>query len=121
MKNLAGYDTTVTWSFKVDAPVVSVQNPDQVTKFDLSQNYPNPFNPSTKINYSLAKAGNVKIVLYDASGKEIKTLVDEYKNSGNYLIDFNASTTAGGLASGTYLYRITTNDFVQTRKMVLVK
>ncbi len=117
LKNVAGYDTTITWSFKVDAPVVSVENPEQITKYELSQNYPNPFNPSTKITYSLAKQGSVKIILYDASGKEIRTLVDDFKNPGRYTFNLDAAN----LSSGTYLYQIITNDFTQTKKMVLVK
>jgi hypothetical protein len=117
LKNIAGYDTTITWSFTINAPVTAVEKPNEVTEYKLLQNYPNPFNPSTKISYGIQKSGNVKIVLYDASGKEIKTLIDEYKNSGNYIIDFNAS----GMASGTYLYRIITNDFTQTKKMTLIK
>jgi len=117
LKNIAGYDTTITWSFKVDAPLVGVENPNQVTEYNLSQNYPNPFNPSTRISYSIPRSGNVKIILYDASGKEIKTLVDEIKNSGNYTINLDASN----LASGTYLYRIVSGEFTQTKKMILVK
>jgi Secretion system C-terminal sorting domain len=87
------------------------------TEFGLSQNYPNPFNPSTTIKYQLPKASDVKIVLYDILGRSVATLVSERKAAGFYQVNFNAST----LASGTYLYRIQAGEFVQTKKMVLVK
>lgn len=86
-------------------------------QYDLSQNYPNPFNPSTTIKYSLPKDGKVTLKIYDITGKEIKTLVNDIKLAGNYTIDFNGSN----LASGVYFYRIQTGDFVQTKRMVLVK
>ncbi len=117
LKNIAGFDTTITWSFKVDAPLVSVKDPEEITTFELLQNYPNPFNPSTKISFSLPEAGDVKIVIFDASGKEIKTVLNEFRNRGRYTIDFNAE----GLSSGTYLYRITSGSFSQTKKMLLIK
>lgn len=86
-------------------------------KFDLSQNYPNPFNPVTSINYALPKDGNVTLKIYDNTGREIETLVSEVKRAGYYTIQFNASR----LSSGIYFYRITAGDFVQTKKMVLIK
>ena len=97
---------------------VNVGVPD---KYDMSQNYPNPFNPSTKINYDLPVDGKVSIVLYDISGRQIASLVNEIKTAGYYTVQFNASTTAGGLSSGTYFYRISANDFVSTKKMILIK
>lgn len=89
--------------------------------YNLSQNYPNPFNPSTKIDYDLPYDGRVSIVLYDISGREVANLVNEVKTAGYYSISFNAAN----LASGMYFYRINaegnSNNFVQTKKMVLVK
>ncbi|MBI2418500.1 MAG: T9SS type A sorting domain-containing protein [Ignavibacteriales bacterium] len=85
--------------------------------YKLSNNYPNPFNPSTRINYDLPKSGYITIKLYDILGKEIATLVDEEKQAGSYILDFNASH----LASGTYFYRIKVNDFTTVRKMVLIR
>lgn len=85
--------------------------------YSLSQNYPNPFNPSTKINFSLAKSGNVKIEVFDILGTKVKTLVDEYKNSGNYTIDFKAEN----LSSGIYIYRIQSNEFTKIMKMNFLK
>ena len=91
------------------------------TKFDLSQNYPNPFNPTTKIDFSLPLDSKVSIKLYDISGREVKTLVNDSRTAGYYTVQFNASD----LSSGTYFYRIMTkssaSDFIMTKKMILVK
>ena len=86
-------------------------------KFELSQNYPNPFNPNTTIRFSLPEAGNVKLTLFNILGQEIKTLVNEFKESGVHTINFDASE----LNSGMYIYKIEAANFVQTRKMTLVK
>ena len=85
--------------------------------YTLQQNYPNPFNPSTKISFALPEAGNVKLSIYNILGQEIRRLVDEYTNSGNYTINFDASE----LNSGMYVYKLEVNGFTQTRKMVLIK
>ena len=87
------------------------------TNFNLEQNYPNPFNPSTTINYSLPKASLVTIKVYDILGREIATLVNQQKNPGNYEVQFNASK----LASGVYFYRMQAGDFVETKKLLLLK
>ena len=86
-------------------------------KFELSQNYPNPFNPTTLIKYSLPKAGNVSLKVYNVLGKEVATLVNGYQTAGNYKVEFNAR----GLASGLYFYRLTAGDFVSVKKMMLLK
>ncbi len=85
--------------------------------FGLGQNYPNPFNPSTQISYSIPEAGNVDLKVYDILGNEITTLVNETKAPGNYVVVFDASS----LASGIYIYVLKSNNFVQTRKMLLLK
>ncbi len=85
--------------------------------YELSQNYPNPFNPTTSIRFSIPQAGNVKITVYDALGKEVTTLVNEYRSQGKYKIEWNAST----YASGIYFYRIEASKFVSVKKMVLIK
>ncbi len=85
--------------------------------FNLSQNYPNPFNPSTKISFSIPKSSLVKIVVYDITGKEVETLVNENLNAGSFEVDFNASK----LTSGVYFYRITADGFNETKKMILTK
>jgi hypothetical protein len=85
--------------------------------YNLSQNYPNPFNPATSINYDLPAEGKVSLKIFDISGKEIMTLVNEVKTAGYYSVNFNASA----LSSGVYFYTISANNFVQTKKMILVK
>jgi hypothetical protein len=89
--------------------------------YAVSQNYPNPFNPSTKIDYDIPYDGKVSILLYDISGREVGKLVNEVKTAGYYTVQFNASN----LSSGMYFYRITatgnSQNFVQTKKMVLIK
>lgn len=83
----------------------------------LKQNYPNPFNPVTNINFSIPNAGLVKLVIYDMMGREITTLVNENLSAGSYKADFDASS----ISSGTYFYTITSGDFTDTKKMVLIK
>ena len=86
-------------------------------EFTLSQNYPNPFNPSTKINYQLTDVSCVSLKVFDVLGREVATLVNEQLKPGSYETTFDASR----LASGVYLYRLQAGDFVQTRKLVLMK
>ena len=89
----------------------------KVETYDLSQNYPNPFNPSTTIKYQIPNAGNVTLKVYDILGRDVTTLVDEFKNEGRYEVNFNA----GKLASGVYIYTIKSNDFTASKKLMLVK
>ncbi|MBM4158030.1 MAG: T9SS type A sorting domain-containing protein [Ignavibacteria bacterium] len=86
-------------------------------KFALHQNYPNPFNPLTKIRFDLAKNSNVKITVYNNLGQEVKVLVNEYRTAGYYETDFNASY----LPSGVYFYRLETQYYTETKKMVVIK
>jgi hypothetical protein len=86
-------------------------------KYDLFQNYPNPFNPVTTIKYAIPKSGIVTIIIYDITGREIQKLVNEQKQAGYYSVMFDGSN----LSSGIYFYQIQTNDFVQVKKMVLIK
>ncbi|MGA9293039.1 MAG: T9SS type A sorting domain-containing protein [Ignavibacteriaceae bacterium] len=85
--------------------------------FNLSQNYPNPFNGTTNIIYSIPKATFVTIKVYDILGKEIATLVKEEKKAGSYEVEFNGSN----LVSGIYFYRMKAGDFIQTKKIILMK
>lgn len=86
-------------------------------RYVLEQNYPNPFNPSTSIKYSLPQAGNVKLSVYDGTGREIETLINKWQTAGNYTIKFNASR----FSSGIYFYRLSTNGFSYTKKLILLK
>ncbi len=86
----------------------------------MEQNYPNPFNPITKIKYFVPLTNstlNVTLKVYDILGNEIVTLVNEAKSEGIYEIQFNASS----LVSGIYYYQLRSGNFVQTRKMLLLK
>lgn len=90
---------------------------DIVSTFNLEQNYPNPFNPSTTINFSVQQAGNVTMSVYNLLGQQVATLVDQKMQAGSHSVTFDASA----LSSGTYIYRITSGEFVQTKKMMLIK
>ncbi len=85
--------------------------------FVLHQNYPNPFNPVTNISFDIPQRSFVSLKIYDITGREITTLINETKTAGRYTVNFNGS----GLSSGVYFYRIESEDFVQTKKMLLVK
>jgi hypothetical protein len=83
----------------------------------LEQNYPNPFNQFSIINFKCSIGGNVSIVVYDLLGRQVKTLVNEYKQAGTYQVSFNAD----GLSSGVYFYQLRAGDFVATKKFILLK
>jgi hypothetical protein len=83
----------------------------------LAQNYPNPFNPSTTIRYQLPQDGMVTLKVYDILGSEVATLVNEQKAAGRFEVNFDASR----LASGVYIYKITSGGYVSSKKMLLVK
>ena len=85
--------------------------------YTLSQNYPNPFNPNTVINYSLPKAGNVTLKVFDALGREVFDLVNAYQTSGTYKVTFDGRN----LSSGIYFYSLTSGGFAETKRMILVK
>lgn len=85
--------------------------------FELKQNYPNPFNPTTNIQYELPVGNFVVLKIYDINGREIKTLINEFKPAGRYLFSFNASE----LSSGIYIYKIISGNFNETKRMVLIK
>ncbi|MEW6194461.1 MAG: T9SS type A sorting domain-containing protein [Bacteroidota bacterium] len=87
------------------------------TEYSLSQNYPNPFNPSTTINYSVPKASQVTIKLYDILGNEVSVIENGYKNAGYYTINFDGSR----LASGVYIYRMISDNYSLSKKLILLK
>lgn len=92
------------------------------TDFTLEQNYPNPFNPTTNITFSLKKSGHVTLIVYNLIGQKVKTLLDKKMTSGVYQITWNAKDEAGDqLASGIYYYRMETESFTATKKMVLIR
>jgi len=88
-----------------------------LNEYALEQNYPNPFNPTTTIGYILKEKINAKLILLNAIGEEVAVLVNEEQDKGFHKVDFNAKS----LASGVYFYRLQAGDFVQTRKILLLK
>ncbi|MDP2303728.1 MAG: T9SS type A sorting domain-containing protein [Ignavibacteria bacterium] len=100
---------------------VQTELEDKVTSFALNQNYPNPFNPSTVISFSLPKKGIVKLRVYDILGSEILTLVDKEMDAGNYNFTFDTNSINKNIASGILLYRLETEGFTQTKKMIFLK
>jgi len=117
------YDVTVDGIIKEPGgPILTVSGIDDEKNsipmhYKLHQNYPNPFNPLTHIKYELIKSTKVKIDIFNVLGQKVKTLVDTYKKAGIYSIDFNGSE----FASGVYFYRIKTDNFQKTRKMIFMK
>jgi hypothetical protein len=97
-----------------NAKLVSISAP---KSYELSQNFPNPFNPSTTIRYQIPKPGLVTLKVYDILGREVTTLVNENKIEGSYDFSFNASQ----YASGVYIYQLRVNDFVASKKMIMLK
>lgn len=85
--------------------------------YKLSQNFPNPFNPSTTINYSVSNSGIIKLNVFDVLGKEVASLVNDYKQAGNYSVDFNASD----LSSGVYYYEMLAGEFREMKMMTLIR
>ncbi|MCH7772011.1 MAG: PQQ-dependent sugar dehydrogenase [Bacteroidetes bacterium] len=92
-------------------------NVNKPNKFLLEQNYPNPFNPNTRIFYSIPAKAFVIINIYDVLGNEVATLINEEKNEGRYEVLFNAN----GISSGIYYYRMQANEFVDVKKMIILK
>jgi len=86
-------------------------------EYTLYQNYPNPFNPSTTIKYDLPETGNVELTIYDILGRRVKTLINAKQQAGKYEVKFDATN----LASGVYLYQVRSENFVNTKKMILLK
>jgi flagellar hook assembly protein FlgD len=92
------------------------------SSFSLEQNYPNPFNPETVISFKIPVSSNVQIKIYDSLGREIRTLIDEFRNAGKQNIYWNSTDNFGKrVSSGVYYYTITAGKNVETKKMVLLK
>jgi hypothetical protein len=106
------------WIAKFGSGPTSIENTNEKPyDFFLLQNYPNPFNPSTAISYSIPNEKFVSLKIYDIIGNEVSTLVDKKQSAGSYQINFNAD----GLSSGIYFYKLQTENFNQTMKMILLK
>jgi len=100
-----------------DATSIGLINANIPTEFALKQNYPNPFNPSTIICFDLPKNENVNLTVYNTLGQEVRVLVNGFYNAGSYSVEFNSLD----LPTGIYLYRIKAGDFIETKKMSLIK
>lgn len=124
----SGYTEPLTSEFKdiylvrtdsnLNAPAISIEpiGNKLPLSFKLYQNYPNPFNPLTTIKYDIPKDGGVSIKIYDITGKEVFA-INEYRQAGSYSVTFDGTN----FASGLYLYRIKASDFVESKKMILIK
>ncbi|REL39268.1 T9SS C-terminal target domain-containing protein [Rhodohalobacter sp. SW132] len=100
------------------ATTIAGDEADQLpNEIGLYQNYPNPFNPSTTIRFALPERSNVRLEVYSMLGQRVAVLADENKQAGFHQVEFNAS----GLASGTYIYRMTAGEEVISRKLTLIK
>lgn len=113
------YNDSAESGYSNEASLVLTDVDDEVlpTEYSISQNYPNPFNPATNIKFDLPKSGKTKITVYDLLGRELKTLIDQNLDAGYHEISIDASN----FQSGVYFYRIQSGDFIQTKKMVLIK
>uniref|UniRef100_A0A7V2ZJ26 T9SS type A sorting domain-containing protein n=1 Tax=Ignavibacterium album TaxID=591197 RepID=A0A7V2ZJ26_9BACT len=108
------------WRIKINDLITNVDEESYSTipsQFYLSQNFPNPFNPSTKISWQSPVGSRQILKVYDILGNEVATLVDEFKEAGRYEIEFDARN----LSDGIYFYRLQADNFVQTKKMILIK
>jgi hypothetical protein len=108
------FGTMGTHTFTTDVNEIPGSAP---SAYALDQNFPNPFNPSTKINFSIPNEGFVTLDVYNSIGQKVATLVNETKTAGTYAVDFNASN----LTSGIYFYKISSGNFTETKKMILLK
>lgn len=121
--NFTGGTSGDSWNFgnskviKLSSVTGIAGNNEVANGYKLAQNFPNPFNPVTKINYSVAKQGFVKLSVYDSRGNLVKNLVSEAKSEGNHTAEFSGNN----LSSGVYYYSISVNGFNETKKMMLVK
>lgn len=109
------------FKFTTKAMVTNVEDGGRILTFNLEQNYPNPFNPTTMIKYSVVNSGNVSLKIYDVLGNEVATLVNEEKLPGIYEVEFQSAVSNQQLASGIYFYQLRAGDFVQTKKMILLR
>jgi hypothetical protein len=114
------YNSAAAWKATIDAyhaTGVQDRSSEMPQSYELSQNYPNPFNPSTNINFTLAKASDVKLAVYNLLGQKVATIVDSRMSAGQQSVVFDASR----LPSGVYFYRLDAGSFTAVRKMLLMK
>jgi len=104
------------------SPTSAGDESDMPAEFELAQNYPNPFNPSTVISFTIPQEVYVTVKIYDMLGREVNTIVSDFRKAGIHRVQWNGDNYTGNTVSaGTYLYRITAGEFVETRKMIFLK
>jgi hypothetical protein len=109
---------TYPYWFVIGTRITEVENEKETpSSFYLEQNYPNPFNPSTVISYQLPVSSDITIKVFDVLGNEIATLVNEFKAAGKYEVAFNSER----LVSGVYFYQFKAGNYINTKKMILLK
>ena len=113
----ANIDRILEYFFPESSTDLISENNYSLSEFQLYQNYPNPFNSTSIISYSIPKSSQVSIKIFNTLGEEIETLVNEEKAVGTYELTWNAAN----IPSEVYFYRLQAGDFVQTRKMILLK
>jgi sialate O-acetylesterase len=115
-----GYWNWMSFDY-IDIPGATIVEVDEMpvvpSSYSLSNNYPNPFNPATKINYSIPEKTHVSLKVFDILGKQVATLVNKEQSAGYYKIEFDASK----FASGVYFYKLHAGDFIENRKMILLR
>jgi len=131
LSNQSGEDQSVTLYYRVWDSSAKIVESAQISldvqslipdKYSLRQNFPNPFNPSTSIRYTLPENEDVKLIIYNIRGEEIRTMVSDYQTAGYYQMEWNGDDTQGRkAAAGLYFYRLTTPAFSDVRKMVFLK
>jgi hypothetical protein len=117
---ITGCTSSKLWMVRLepDSPNVVIDYDDIIpSDFCLSQNYPNPFNPSTKIKFTLPSSGITTLKIFNALGETVEVLVKNELNAGTYKVEWDASTQQ----SGVYFYQLQSNQFVETKKMILIK
>lgn len=112
-----GGHVTITEPVTQYIPLTGIENNNEPVDFSLYQNYPNPFNPETNIKFSISSSGLTVLKVYDMTGKQVASLLNEKLIQGSYVVKFNA----GNLASGVYYYELTSENFKQLKKMILIK
>jgi hypothetical protein len=116
-KDSGGYSTLNVRGKMLSLAGINLITNEIPSSYSLSQNYPNPFNSMCNVQFSMCNAGNVKFVVYDVQGREVQTLVNERLQAGTYKTTFDGSTQN----SGVYFYKLTTNGFTETKRMLMIK
>ena len=116
-KDTAGFTSLYYKSIVIISSGIHYTGNEAVNNFNLYQNYPNPFNPTTKIKFDIPKLSNIKIIIFDAVGREVKNITQNNLTAGSYEYEFNGEN----LSSGIYYFKLQTNEFSKSVKMVLVK